>query len=521
MTIEQKSSEPHQAQADPGNAAIHDALAALMDEQPSLGQKKLWQLLCKRHPDWKVGQARAERLVKEIRAERVPAASGSASNGSNGASSGTVEGGEGQTAETGHIYPSWELNKALDLRDMLGAEGSVKVQTFTKTKGKGLVATRRIKEGEVVWREEPWVLAARGLEPGSDPSESSLLKLQDSGAACTHCGAWTPGEPGKNLAPCPSQKRALFESNVKPCRARFCKGGRCLEYVKGPHRLLCIADNPACAPLLELVRKENKMALHTVARSTAKLIFADKGGGSKGKEKDMAVWNGLAALDAKVQEQYKAQSVESSGHQLDFGQDSTESAPESEWTEMYKLYIQTFKKPPSAAQRTKLADVLKKGIPSEVEFLFEYDQFLISLGKMNLNMEGQCGLYELHSHLNHHCRPNLKVKHPDMHRFAYISVVAERDIQPGEELSISYVAPGMSLEARRRELRKWGFGECRCSACVKEAKKRREEERNNTEGAGGAVEEVVEDDMPTPKAGNQKLNADEFASMFGVDAIEL
>lgn len=49
-----------------------------------------------------------------------------------------------------------------------------------------------------------------------------------------------------------------------------------------------------------------------------------------------------------------------------------------------------------------------------------------------------------------------------------ITVIARRDIDPGEELFISYVNPGLPLESRRQQLLEWGFGLCKCARCVAE-----------------------------------------------------
>lgn len=35
----------------------------------------------------------------------------------------------------------------------------IEAQYFDKVKGKGLVATEKIEEGEVAWKEDPFVLA--------------------------------------------------------------------------------------------------------------------------------------------------------------------------------------------------------------------------------------------------------------------------------------------------------------------------------------------------------------------------
>ncbi|KAI1171980.1 hypothetical protein F4777DRAFT_24389 [Nemania sp. FL0916] len=71
-------------------------------------------------------------------------------------------------------------------------------------------------------------------------------------------------------------------------------------------------------------------------------------------------------------------------------------------------------------------------------------------------------LYPEISRINHACRPNAFV------RFSPISfdakVVAFRNIEVGEEISISYIPLNHPREKRQRDLRRWGF-ECKCSLC--------------------------------------------------------
>lgn len=83
-----------------------------------------------------------------------------------------------------------------------------------------------------------------------------------------------------------------------------------------------------------------------------------------------------------------------------------------------------------------------------------------------LDLEGHGGLYVLHSHINHSCDPNVSIRHLDQRTaLSRITVVAKKDIQPGEELLVSYVNPEMRRMERQRELDEWGFGVCRCKRC--------------------------------------------------------
>ena len=53
---------------------------------------------------------------------------------------------------------------------------------------------------------------------------------------------------------------------------------------------------------------------------------------------------------------------------------------------------------------------------------------------------------------------------------ARITILALRDIEPGEELLATYVNPNDPAWQRRRNLREWGFGTCECERCLKEEK---------------------------------------------------
>jgi hypothetical protein len=74
-------------------------------------------------------------------------------------------------------------------------------------------------------------------------------------------------------------------------------------------------------------------------------------------------------------------------------------------------------------------------------------------------------LYATASLLNHHCSPNLNIT---MSAGGQIALVASRDINIGEELSITYIDANLPKSDRLRTLRHaYGF-ECTCSRCQKE-----------------------------------------------------
>lgn len=67
--------------------------------------------------------------------------------------------------------------------------------------------------------------------------------------------------------------------------------------------------------------------------------------------------------------------------------------------------------------------------------------------------------------LNHSCEPNADV----IFDGSDVRVRSRRTIEPGEEITISYVDPNESFEVRRDHLLSKFYFECRCNKCQKEA----------------------------------------------------
>ncbi|KAI1483512.1 SET domain-containing protein [Daldinia eschscholtzii] len=77
--------------------------------------------------------------------------------------------------------------------------------------------------------------------------------------------------------------------------------------------------------------------------------------------------------------------------------------------------------------------------------------------------ESHMALYPDVSRVNHACRPNSYIRFTPS--TLAVSVVALRDIKPGEEITITYVPLGNTRDERQEALQKWGF-ECTCSLCT-------------------------------------------------------
>ena len=65
--------------------------------------------------------------------------------------------------------------------------------------------------------------------------------------------------------------------------------------------------------------------------------------------------------------------------------------------------------------------------------------------------------------MNHSCVPNVRVEYASGSNVAF--VIANRDIEEGEELCISYVDESFTYDERKANLAHYGFV-CDCARCA-------------------------------------------------------
>ncbi|KAJ6578825.1 hypothetical protein DFH09DRAFT_1148416 [Mycena vulgaris] len=332
-------------------------------------------------------------------------------------------------------HPSSQLVEGLDVAQWTPR---VSVRVFDKKKGKGLIAAQKIVAGETIWLEDPFVIAP----------EWEIYDKQRAGAACGLC---------TTLFAHPSEARARCAF----CPVMFCNA-LCRKRADKTHPLLCPAQNPASMELLRWVRSHEWMALAALVQCTTRLLLANAAGRTA-LTADWHVVCGFAVLGMEERARY-----------------SFRSEPDrATWKSAFELFCRAFHRPrgEEAAknltdEEKKVAAVLRKPLPADVEAaLFDYDAgFLRGLGRMSLNLEAHGGLYTLHAHLNHACAPNVSVRHLDQRRaLSRITVKALADIEPGQELLITYVNPAAGYSERRTALEAWGFV-CQCARCAEEGR---------------------------------------------------
>ncbi|KAK1222402.1 hypothetical protein PQX77_014735 [Marasmius sp. AFHP31] len=422
----------------PSDNELKEVLRSLKTSNPALGIPKVHALLLQTHPEWLVSEKRTRKFLQNeglvISADP---------NGNSFQDKGKAP------------YPSSRVIPNLDV-----AKWSTKVEVkyFNKRKGKGLVAKEKIAEGEAIWKEDPFVIAP----------EWQIYDLQARSSACCHCTTpFSSNTSTSLLTSCPSS--SSFASGSNDCPARFCNR-LCQARSAKHHPLLCPSQNPASIPLLKWAQETQWLALHALAQLTSRLMLANQVD-PKLAEEDWRMYSSLAQMSMVDRAKYC------------FNETDANAENQPGWKKAFELYVQAFKRPTSAAHEKKLGKLYKKTLRPEIEKeLFEYEGFLRGLGRMSLNLEAHGGLYTLHSHLNHSCSPNVSVRHLDRTTLSRVTILALRDIQPDEELLVTYVNPNNDVRARQKELQQWGFGKCMCERCVKEAKEIKIEEIDEGNG---------------------------------------
>ncbi|CAE6398506.1 unnamed protein product [Rhizoctonia solani] len=453
----------------PTDDELTDAVRSLRASNATLGVPKLHSALIASRPDWSVSEKRLRKAVQRLK-----------------------------SVDESNLYPTSNLNSALDVSKY---SNKIRPIVFSTEKGKGLIAVQAIDAGEVLWREDPFVYAP--------PWE--IYEAQITGTACAYCSrAFTPTNPPLRVR-CPHDEQSItaIPPPTRHCRGTFCSR-LCLTRSGNNHALLCSVANPACLELLDFLGKERWKAALTFTQCVVRILSAwqnqARGGSAKGKGANNPGDEILTSKDA-IWDTYRSFATLRNDRRWSHTSenDLARSQLENTYKRLHAVLINAFYLAPidnqgeaspvpsttsaggipapsrSTAYTKQLKRLLRVPIPQAIlDSLFSWDGLMEGLGKMNLNLESHGGLFPLHSHLNHACRPNVSIRHisPDgsttsiLHspNPSRITVIATSPIPAGDELVVSYVDPSLDLRARRRELRAWDFGVCECTRCLEEDK---------------------------------------------------
>jgi hypothetical protein len=78
------------------------------------------------------------------------------------------------------------------------------------------------------------------------------------------------------------------------------------------------------------------------------------------------------------------------------------------------------------------------------------------------------GLFTLIARINHSCDPNAEVRSQE-YTDCHVDLVAKRPIEPGEEITISYIRESTAKVKRLRALESKYLFACDCSKCAKKS----------------------------------------------------
>ena len=132
----------------PTDDALLAALAPLRTAHPAMGATKLHAKLLQFHPEW-VGGVSEKRTRRVLGGAGLAAQAQGVQNGSKKAK-GNAEAANGNKHPTSRMLENFDVSRWCD---------KVAVRDFGPERGKGLVASKEIAEGEVLWKEDPWVIA--------------------------------------------------------------------------------------------------------------------------------------------------------------------------------------------------------------------------------------------------------------------------------------------------------------------------------------------------------------------------
>lgn len=147
----------------PTESELTRAIASIKAANPQMGIAKVHVLLLSTYPGWLVSEKRTRKVLQGLGLIVSSGASSSVGAGSNSATASPVNAsGDGDATTTNldppepSIFPSSRVIETLDTHQWTP---KVQVRYFDEKKGKGLIALYPIAEGEIIWREDPFIVA--------------------------------------------------------------------------------------------------------------------------------------------------------------------------------------------------------------------------------------------------------------------------------------------------------------------------------------------------------------------------
>lgn len=397
-----------------------------------------------------------------------------------------------------------------------GVSTRVEVRFIDKLKGRGLFSRRTIRKGEPVFVERP-VVSSQFLW-------NTLYKYR----ACEYClraleGAEEnarrlSGKPGLSL-PFPELCRVQADRHqaCPQCQVMYCSSECRQAAVDQYHRVLCLGPSHEDPdhPINKL--KDGWRSMHYPPETSSIMLMARMVAVVK-QAKDKGHWQKLfshfCSRTANEEEEIAHKLLgEKFRGQLALLQSFFAAAlyddqlnvwftPEG-FRSLFSLVgtngqgIGTS----SLSQWVHACDALELPGQQREQLDAFIDQLYKDIEKETgdfLNCEGS-GLFVLQSSCNHSCIPNAEAAFPDNNFLLHLSAL--RDIQPGEEICISYLdccQRDRSRHSRHKTLRENYLFVCSCPKCTSQADEAdvtSEEEDEEGEAEGEAEDTEMEDEM--------------------------
>ncbi|XP_015273772.1 PREDICTED: SET and MYND domain-containing protein 5 [Gekko japonicus] len=395
------------------------------------------------------------------------------------------------------------------------ARRALELRYISNAKGKGLFATRKIRKGETIFVEKP-VVSAQFLW-------NALYKYK----ACDHClrALETAEENAQRLLgrfqalPRPEQCRIHKDLHhlCPSCQVAYCSP-ECRQAAWDQyHQVLCLGPSREDPnhPLNKL--QEAWRNIHYPPETASIMLMARMVATVKqAKDKDwwIKLFSQFCSKTANEEEEKNSSERENLGQQYFQG-----SVPFARLTGATLLFFSRQWFSPegfrslfalvgtngqgmgtsSLSQWVHACDALELP-PQEREQLDAFiDQLYKDIEKETgefLNCEGS-GLFVLQSCCNHSCIPNAEASFPDNNFTLHLTAL--EDIQPGEEICISYLdccQRDRSRHSRHKALRENYLFTCSCPKCLAQADDPDvTSEEEEEEGEGEPEDAELEDEM--------------------------
>lgn len=447
----------------PSEEQIIEASRSKLNDLPTLGIAKLLIQL-QTENQWSLSEKRLKTiLVKANLRQTKPSTNGKQDN-------------------TPSHVPLSHLDTSLNIPE------GIKAVYFDRIKGKGLIADRDFKEGQTIFNEDAFVASA--------PSQA--MRQVEQGELCSNCFAPLAGS-------------LVVRCGQKDCESRFCTRLCQTRAQTAHHAILCPGQNPSIKPFNKFLSIQKWLSLAIVSKTLAKILLTHSNHASASLH---------TSHNKRSEEQPKATLEEMLSHFDAFATVSEleRRARNPGWeversaflTSMQEAHSLLCKGLDPRIERKKWP--LWKDFPENVaEKLFTWDNFILLLGRANINTEAQGGMYLVHSHLNHSCLPNVTIRHPPsrhgVRQATKITAMAKKDIKKGDELVITYQDPSLEISRRRMLLwREYMFGPCECQRCLDELKGMDEEQKKEMESGSWKVDVNEEEEIRKRKEHADMLN---------------